>query len=494
MTKHFLSIKKIKKQILSINNSIESYFNKLKYFKSNYKKILLSKDNRVFLGVGIVALLTLVYFLIPTFYNKNFIQSEIKNQILKNYNIQLKINKEIKYGLLPKPHFYTKNLSIIMDKKEIGTTDILKVFIRTDKFLSLNKLFIKDLVFHKTDFNINYDDVNFFQRLLNVEPNENKISFKKSNLFFRNKNDELLFINKVDNSKFYYDSKNLKNVFYAKNEIFNVPFKLTIKNDRFDKKFNSNFVSKKIRLNIENEMSYDKEIKKGSLDVLFVNKDTSLNYEIKKDSLNYYSNNNNYKGKIDFKPFYFSAEFNYNGISFKNLFNNDSILMNLIESEIFNNKNLNLDLVFNIRDIINIDELNNLILKIGIEQGNISPSNSSIMWKDDLKIQLTDSLIIFDKEDTYLAGNIIIDIIDIDNFYKSFQVKKINRKTIKNIEFDFNYNLNKKKITFDNFQIDNNTNPNVEKFINRINLQEKIVFNKITFKNFIGKFFAAYAG
>ena len=494
MTKHFLSIKKIKKQILSINNSIESYFNKLKYFKSNYKKILLSKDNRVFLGVGIVALLTLVYFLIPTFYNKNYIQAEIKNQILKNYNIQLKINKEIKYGLLPKPHFYTKNLSIIMDKKEIGTTDILKVFIRTDKFLSLNKLFIKDLVFHKTDFNINYDDVNFFQRLLNVEPNENKISFKKSNLFFRNKNDELLFINKVDNSKFYYDSKNLKNVFYAKNEIFNVPFKLTIKNDRFDKKFNSNFVSKKIRLNIENEMSYDKEIKKGSLDVLFVNKDTSLNYEIKKDSLNYYSNNNNYKGKIDFKPFYFSAEFNYNGISFKNLFNNDSILMNLIESEIFNNKNLNLDLVFNIRDIINIDELNNLILKVGIEQGNISPSNSSIMWKDDLKIQLTDSLIIFDKEDTYLAGNIIIDIIDIDNFYKSFQVKKINRKTIKNIEFDFNYNLNKKKITFDNFQIDNTTNSDVEKFINKINSQEKIIFNKITFKNFISNFFAAYAG
>ena len=31
----YLSIKTIKKQILSINNSIESYFNKLRYFKSN---------------------------------------------------------------------------------------------------------------------------------------------------------------------------------------------------------------------------------------------------------------------------------------------------------------------------------------------------------------------------------------------------------------------------------------------------------------------------
>ena len=43
MSKHNLSIKKIKKQILSINDLIESNFNKLKYFKSNYKKILLDK-------------------------------------------------------------------------------------------------------------------------------------------------------------------------------------------------------------------------------------------------------------------------------------------------------------------------------------------------------------------------------------------------------------------------------------------------------------------
>ena len=45
MSKHNLLIKKIKKQILSINDLIESNFNKLKYFKSNYKKILLSKEN-----------------------------------------------------------------------------------------------------------------------------------------------------------------------------------------------------------------------------------------------------------------------------------------------------------------------------------------------------------------------------------------------------------------------------------------------------------------
>ena len=38
MSKHNLLNKKIKKQILSINDLFENIFNKLKYFKSNYKK------------------------------------------------------------------------------------------------------------------------------------------------------------------------------------------------------------------------------------------------------------------------------------------------------------------------------------------------------------------------------------------------------------------------------------------------------------------------
>ena len=217
-------------------------------------------------------------------------------------------------------------------------------------------------------------------------------------------------------------------------------------------------------------------------------------YKIKEKSLNYFSKDESYKGKIDFKPFYFSAEFNYEGLSFKNFLKSDSIVMDLIQSEIFNNKNLNLDLVFNIKDVVNISELNNLILKIGIEQGIISPSNSSIRWKDDLTILLKDSLIIYEQDELNLIGNILIEINDINDFYKSFQVKKNDRKEIKKIEFDFNYDLNKKKITFDNFLIDNKSNNRIENFISKINSQEKVIFNKVTFKNFVSNFFSIYSG
>ena len=116
MSKHNLLNKKIKKQILFLNDFIESNFNKLKYFKSNYKKILLNKNNRVFLGIGTLVILTLSYFLIPTFYNKDIIQAQIKNQILKNYDIDILFNEKINYGLLPKPHFSAKNASIIRKK------------------------------------------------------------------------------------------------------------------------------------------------------------------------------------------------------------------------------------------------------------------------------------------------------------------------------------------------------------------------------------------
>ena len=49
MNKHNLLIKKIKQRFLSINDLIESYFNKLKFLKKNFKKIEFIKNNRVFL-------------------------------------------------------------------------------------------------------------------------------------------------------------------------------------------------------------------------------------------------------------------------------------------------------------------------------------------------------------------------------------------------------------------------------------------------------------
>lgn len=496
MSRDNLFTKKLKKQILSINQSIESYFNKLNYFKSNYKKILLSKNNRVFLGIGVVVILTLSYFLVPTFYDKNLIQEELKNQISNKYGIDIKFNKKVKYRVLPKPHFFSDDLLVFQNKRKIAVSNNFKIFISINNFFSLDKIKTKDLIFNKTDFNIKKDDTSFFTKLLKTEPNENKIIIKDSNIFFRNLDDEVLFINKIKKSKFFYDAKNLKNILSSNNEIFNIPFKIIIKNDKFNKQLSTKFTSKKIRLSLINDIDYKKIVKTGLMEIIFINKDTSLSYEIKKNSLEFISDErkNEYKGNIDFKPFYLNSSFNYDGLSLKNLFNNDSILFEIINSEILKNKNLSANIALNIKDIINIDELNNLILKIGIEEGIINLSNSNVLWKNDLKITLKESLINYHNNEININGKIIVDIKNLDNFYRSFQVKKTNRKKIKEIQFDFVYNLNQQNISFDNIKIDKSSNTKLEKYVEDFNLKEKKIFNKITFKNFVSNFFGAYSG
>ena len=405
MIKHNTFFKKVKKQLLYINTSIESYFNKLKYFKSNYKKILSTTNNKLIAGLGIVVILTLTYFLLPTFYDKSLVQSEIKKQLIKKYDISIKFNNDLIYSLLPKPHFLSKNLSIVRGDKEIGIVKNFRVYIKSGNFFRFNEIEIKDLNFKKTDFKIQKEDFVFFKNLLNVEPNENRVLFKNNNVFFITENEEILFINKIPEAKFYYDKNSLSNILTFKNEVFNVPFNLLIENNKFNKKIYTEFSSKKIRLNIENEFDYDDKSKAGFLDILFANKNTSLNYKINDNSLEFFSEDskNSYKGKIDFKPFYFNADFFYEGLSSKNLFNRDSIFIDLIKSEIFNNDNLNAKLNFKIKKITNINELNDLSLSLDISEGVINLSDSKIMWKEDVQIKLEESFLTYDESQISLC-------------------------------------------------------------------------------------------
>ncbi|MDA9664133.1 hypothetical protein N9T49_00370 [bacterium] len=184
----------------------------------------------------------------------------------------------------------------------------------------------------------------------------------------------------------------------------------------------------------------------------------------------------------------------YEGISTKEIFNKESILIDLIKSEIFNNNNLNINLNLDVKDITNSNELNNLLLNLNLEQGEITFSDSEIMWKDDLYIKIKEGLVVNSEEEILLVGKLIIDVKNINDFYKSFQIKKIHRKDVKEFQLDFIYNLNNNKILFDNILVDKESDSKVDKFIIKFNSSNNVVLNKITFKNFINNFFVNYSG
>ena len=495
MRKQNLLSKKIKKQVTTINNLLESYFNSLRRFILDPKKFRFDNNNKVFLSIISIIFLTLIYFLIPTAYNKEFIKKEIKNQIYQKYNMVINFDNGIQYNFFPRPHFSSKKLSILNDQVRIGEVKDFKIFINFKNFFKFNQIQTQDLILNKADFNLKKSDLSFFTNLLKTEPNRNKIKIKRSNIFFRSKNDEVLFINQINDSEFYYDLKNLKNVLVLKSKVFNVPYKLIIGNDKLNEILDFEFVSKKLVLKIENQTDYKKQNDTGNLKISFKNKNNTFDYQINENSLNITSRDNNkiFKGLIEFKPFYLISNFSYQTFRIKDLLENP-FFMEILKSQILNNKNLNAKINFDVKNIYDFDRFSDLSLKLRIEEGNYNFSNSKIIWKENVNVSFLDSFLDFDKEKINLNGRTSFDVKNQDEFYKFFQIKKDLRKNIKKIELDFNYDFFEEEITFYNLRIDNKSNKKIEAIVSNFNSKSKKFFNKVTFKNFVNNILLAYFG
>jgi len=495
MRKQNLLSKKISKQVSSINNLLENYFNSLRRFILDAKRLRFDKNNKVFLIIVSTIFLTLVYFLIPTAYNKELIQKEIKNQIYQKYNIVIKFDNKIQYNFFPKPNFSSKNLFILNDQRKIADVKNFKIFVDFKNFFKFNQIQTQDIILDKVDFNIKKSDLSFFTILLKTEPNRDKIKIRKSNIFFTNKDNEVLFINQVNDSQFYYDLKNLKNVLVSKSKVFNVPYKLTIRNDKLNEIFDFEFISKKLVLKIENETDYKKKNDTGNLKISFKNKSNTFKYQINQNTLDITSRDNNriFKGLIEFKPFYLVSNFKYQTFRIKDLLENP-FFMEILRSQILNNKNLNAKINFDVKNVYDFDRFSDLSLKLKIEEGNYNFSNSNIIWKENVNVRFSDSFLNFNKEKINLNGEMSFDVKNQDEFYKFFQIKKDLRKNIKKIELDFNYDFNEGKITFDNLRIDNQSNKKIEEIISNFNSKSKKFFNKVTFKNFVNNILTAYFG
>ena len=495
MRKQNLLSKKIGKQISTINNLLENYFNSLRRFILDVRRLRFDKNNRVFLTIVSIIFLTLTYFLIPTAYNQELIEKEIKNQINQKYNLDVKFDNKIQYNFFPKPHFSSKDLLILNGQAKVGEVKNFKIYIEFKNFFNFNQIQTEDVIFDKAVFNIKKSDISLFKNLIKTEPNRNKIKIKRSNIFFMNKNDEVLFINQINDSQFYYDLKNLKNVFVSKGKIFNVPYKLIIGNDKLNEILNFELVSKKLVLKIENTTDYKMEDDTGSLKISFKNKNNIFNYQINKNTMDIYLNDTNktFRLLLEFKPFYLVSKLNYQTFRIRDIFNNP-FFMEIFKSQLLNNKNLNALMNFDVKNVYDFDRFSDLSLKLKIEDGNYDFSNSNIIWKENVKVLFSDAFLNFDKGKINLNGRTSFDVQDKDEFFKFFQIKKELRKNIEKIELDFNYDLNEEKITFDNLRIDNKSTKKIEEIVSNFNSSNKKFLNKITFKNFVNNILIAYFG
>lgn len=494
MFKKFLLLKKFNKLLLSVNRRIESFFDSLKVLINSKKKIklyLTNIDRRFLIFIGSIISLFFTYFFLPAFYDKNLVKIKLENQILERYNLEAKFQGRLTYGLFPKPHFFIKDTIISHLDENLAISDVAKIYIAVDNFFSLENLKIKNIFFKQTEFDINKKNSDFFKKILNSNKSNYYVDFKNSKLFFKDQDEDVIFLTNIKNLNFLYNDE-FNQELNANLDIFNVPVKIKIINNQNKRNAFIKLDAHKLRIDIQNNLDYNEENINGLLDFKIINKLKKINYTVSKNSLDFNSDTDSFNGKLDFKPFYLSSNLKFYQVDIAKLFTNDSILLDLLNSEILNNQNLNAAINISFDNIKNVNYLKDINLKTYFEQGNIIIKNSSLNWKNSILINLDNTQLISENNKIVIAGSASFDLKNIDDFYRQYQVKKVHRKKIKNIKLDFFYSVNDNQIEFDNLKIDGDSNINLDNFINDFNSKRINIFNKVLLRNSIKDLFANF--
>ena len=480
----------------SINSLLEKNLNKLNFKNLNY----LFKNNKLILIFVAVFVLFVSYLLIPTFYKQPDISKVLKTELQNKYNLNFKFSSNLKYNIFPRPHFTIADSNIFNDRSEISKVNNLKIFVSLNNFFSLSDIKISDLIIDNANFDLNKKNYNFFINLLNQNFKDSNLIIKNSNIFFRNSEDEVLFINKIIKTKYYYQPKELKNIFYSENEVFNIPFEIEIFYNEDKSKIFSKIDLNIINLKINNELSLDDEQKIGKSEFIFKKFKQNVNYQIEKNSFKFdifdkiEKPNLVYKGEFNLKPFYANLDGYVEELNLDLLFSSNAILLQFLKTEILNNKNIDFNLNINADRIYKNFNFKNINLKSKIKEGLIDTDKTKFEWRNFADFELLQSLIFVRNGELVLEGKLKIDIKNYKDIYKFLLTPKNYRSEIKQIDLNFTYNFDQKMAELKNIVIDKKINQNVNKILNNIIIKKDNLQNKIYFKNLLNEAIKSYAG
>ena len=127
-----------------------------------------------------------------------------------------------------------------------------------------------------------------------------------------------------------------------------------------------------------------------------------------------------------------------------------------------------------------------------LEEGNIYFTNINTNWNNSVLIEINDTQLLNEDNKVNLIGSINFDFIDLDKFYRYYQINEKYRNEIKKIKFDFFLNVNEKILQINNAKIDNINNEQINDFLDNLNSQRKNFFNRVIFRNFVKNFFEFY--
>jgi len=450
--------------------------------------------------VVLLVILFLSYLSIPNIFSQNQISAELKKDLLNKLNLEFNFEKKLNYKFLPRPHFTTNESSIIFNENKISEINELKIYVSLENLFSLKNMKVQDIIIKDANFNLNKNNYAFFIKLLDSNFEELKLEILDSNIFYRNSNSDVLFINYILNAKYIYDPGQFKNILNSKNNIFNLPYSVEFSNNQEEKKINTKIKIESLNLQLENQFLYGEELKTGLSEINFLNSKSVAEYKVGKNYFEFrlfdkaQKSKLSYNGKLNFKPFHSYLVGSTMEINFSHLFSTNGIIKQLLKTEILNNKNVDLKLNISANKIKNFYNFSNIFIKSKIQEGLIDLDETKLSWKNYVNFNLTDSLIYVKDEKLILDASFEINLVNLDEVYKFLLTPKNLRKKINKMNVNFTYLFDEKVININDIRVDDVLNENLNSNFNQILIKDNNLQNKIYFKKLLNDAIRSYAG
>ena len=493
----------MKKFVKNLNNLIKKTILNVQNKTNN--KLSISKFNKYLITLISLLFVYLFYLSIPVLYDKNWLQRNIENQLLKDFNIYFSLSSDISYRILPSPHYLVKNSKIFKkDSKTepLGEIQTLKIFISQKNFFDKAKLSLKHIKINNADFILLGDDLKLLKNSTNNKFSNKKIEINKSEIYFKNYLNEIISTIKISKAFLFQDKKNLLNLFKLEGEAFNIPFNLDYK-----RKFNSldseeiKIIAKKLKLNIFNLHNFDEKNRDNGKNIIsFLRSKLITNYKIENDSMIFNSANSriknskiSYEGELSINPFDLDINIDLDYYDLRKFFNSNSILNELIKTDLLFNNNISMSTSITTNSYPKNKIFQNTKINFNIINGKLNIDKTRLVNNKIGLLELENSNLNHKNNKLALNTDVIVKIKNSDELFSLLQTNKKFRKPISNILINLDYDFLSKEINFNSIKINNQQiNDELLRIIDGFNDNDLNNWNKS--KRLLNIFFEAYEG
>ena len=470
------------------------------------KKINLNfeiNSKKIFFFISSIFFIYLLYLSIPSLYDTGRVQKDIIKKLNQDFNLNFSLSTDIRYRIVPKPHFVIKDCELIQFDSNIANRiaeiQDLKIYIKQTNFFN-KEIKIKDIHLSNSNFFFSKSNIDYIKNFFDKKFSQKEIEIKKSKIFFKDKSDEVIFIYSIKDIKAFYKKEKNRNDFVMHGELFNIDNKVQWSKNFDTKKRVTSINANKIFLNLKNEVSFfDNEPHYQNTIEIMSNK-FKTNYKINKNNISFFSEKSlikntiiNYKGIVDLNPFNFSLKINSKKINLDYFFKNLNLFNEILTSKILFKQNLYGQIKIQTENIQKGKIFNEAELIFNFQGGEINLNDSVLMSKELGTLNISESGFVVNNNKLVFEGKSKLKIKNLNYFYKIFLTPKKNRIDLTSIDFFFDVDPKNGQITIKKVLLYDNENKVfktklVSELLQQYEDNQFSYLNYIKFKNFFNDF------